>query len=135
MRALMLAALMGLTCASAQAAVERPYPTVSVTGEGSVTAVPDLATVSAGIVSEGKTSREAAEANAKLMTAVIAAARQAGIAEKDIGTSRYSISPVYAMRRAVRTAKGRRASPAIARRTWSRSRSATSPRSATSSTH
>ncbi|BAT58617.1 26 kDa periplasmic immunogenic protein precursor [Variibacter gotjawalensis] len=79
-----------------QAATERPFPLVSVTGEGTISAVPDIALVSAGIVSEGKTSREAAEANAKAMTAVIAAAKQAGIAEKDIGTSRYNVSPVYA---------------------------------------
>lgn len=79
----------------AMAAQERPFPVVSVTGEGSVTATPDIAHVSAGIISEGKMSREAADANARLMTAVIAAARQAGIPDKDIGTSRYSIYPNY----------------------------------------
>lgn len=89
----------GAGAPAAQAAIERPFPLVTVAGEGSVNVVPDLAYATAGVHSEAKTPREATEANAKLMNAVVAAARQAGIEERDIRTSRFSISPVYAPRR------------------------------------
>ncbi len=102
-------ALAMLAATNAQAATERPLPLISVTGEGSVSAMPDIAVVSAGIIRDGKTSREAADANAKLMTAVVAAARQAGIVEKDIGTSRYSVSPVQQY-----STSGRESPPRIA---------------------
>jgi len=77
--------------------VERqPFPVVTVVGEGQVTAVPDTADVAAGVSNDGKTPKEAAEANAKAMSTVINAARAAGIPDRDIGTTRYSIQPVYA---------------------------------------
>ncbi len=83
----------------APAAAEWLFPSVSVLGEATVTAMPDLAVLTAGVTSEAKTPREASEANARAMSAVIAAAREAGVAEKDIRTARYSITPVHAQRR------------------------------------
>lgn len=74
----------------------RPFPTVTVSGEGSVRAKPEVAEISAGVTSEAKTPREAAEANANTMNGVIAAIREAGIADSDIRTARYSVAPVYA---------------------------------------
>ncbi|HET9903305.1 MAG TPA: SIMPL domain-containing protein [Xanthobacteraceae bacterium] len=82
----------------ATAAVERPFPIITVTGEGSVRAQPDLAKASAGVVTEAKTPREATEANAKAMESVIAALKEAGLTERDIRTSRFSISPIYGNR-------------------------------------
>lgn len=84
---------------AALAAVERPFPLVTVTGEGSATAAPDLAYVTAGVSSDAKTPREASEGNARAMAALMAALAHAGIADRDIRTSRFSISPVYAPRR------------------------------------
>jgi uncharacterized protein YggE len=106
------AAIAGFLVAGSAAAAQsqRPFPIISVTGEGTISVAPDLAQINAGINTEGKTSREAAEANAKAMTAVIAAARQAGIAEKDIGTARYNIQPVYQ----TRGREGREGPPQIA---------------------
>lgn len=83
----------------ANAAMDRPFPLVSVLGEATVTAAPDLAVVTAGVTSEAKTPREASEANSRIMTVVITAARQAGIAEKDVRTTRYNIAPVHSQRR------------------------------------
>jgi uncharacterized protein YggE len=90
--------------ASAAAAAERfvaprPFPTVSVTGEGTATVTPDRAQINAGVSTEAKTPGEASEANAKLMTAVMAAARAAGVAERDVRTARFSIYPVQATRK------------------------------------
>lgn len=77
----------------------RPYPQVNVTGEATAALTPDLAQISAGVSTEAKTPREASEINAKAMAAVMAAAREAGIAERDLRTARFSIYPVQANRK------------------------------------
>ena len=59
-------------------------------------AAPDYASIASGVTVRAKTAQEAAAANAKLMVAVTAALRDAGIAQEDIQTARYSIEPIYA---------------------------------------
>jgi uncharacterized protein YggE len=54
--------------------------------------------VTLGVVSNGKTAAEALEANSKDMNAAIEAIKAAGVAEKDIGTSGFNVSPIYAPR-------------------------------------
>ena len=68
-------------------------PTVSVTGEASISVPPDLAQIDSGVTTEAKTAREASEANNKAMGGVLQALKNAGIAETDIQTSRLSLSP------------------------------------------
>jgi len=68
---------------------------VTVTGEATVTVAPDMATIRIGVTGESKTAREASEDNAKKMTAVLAAMREAGIADRDVQTSRLSLQPHY----------------------------------------
>ena len=48
-----------------------------------------------GVSSQDKTAREASDANAKQMTAVLAAIKGNNIAERDIQTSRLSLQPQY----------------------------------------
>jgi uncharacterized protein len=72
-----------------------PEARIVVTGEGSVSAAPDYAVISAGVVTRAKTAGEAADANAKLMTTVIAALTDAGIARNEIQTAQFSLQPVY----------------------------------------
>ena len=74
-------------------------PTVSVTGEASISVPPDLAQIDSGVTTEAKTAREASEANNKAMGVVLQALKTAGIAEKDIQTSRLSLSPQSAPNR------------------------------------
>ncbi len=69
--------------------------TLSVVGEGQVSAVPDMATFSTGVVASAKTAEEALAANSKSMSDLIAAVRDAGIEQKDIATSGFSIQPQY----------------------------------------
>ncbi|MBX6426774.1 MAG: SIMPL domain-containing protein [Variibacter sp.] len=92
-----LAAALALA-SPARAVVDRPFPLVTVAGEGVVAVKPDLAHVTVGVASEGKTPREAADANAATMTAIMAALKDAGIAESDIRTARFAVSPVYGQR-------------------------------------
>ncbi len=84
-----------------------PAPTLNVSATGYANAAPDRATVSAGVVQQGKTAREAMMGNATLMTAVFDELEAAGIPKKDITTSQLSLQPQYDYRnRAKPTIKG-----------------------------
>jgi uncharacterized protein YggE len=65
--------------------------TVSVSGSGSVSAVPDLASISAGVETRGASARAALDANSAAMRQVIEALRDAG--GTDITTQAVSLSP------------------------------------------
>ena len=68
---------------------------VTVTGEATVAVAPDMAVIRVGVTSAGKTAREASDINARQMTAVLAAIKDAGIGPRDIQTSRLSLQPQY----------------------------------------
>lgn len=76
----------------AQEAVGR---TISVTGAAQVDAVPDLATVTAGVETRGTAAAEALGANTTAMQAVFAALEASGVASRDMQTSQLSLNPVY----------------------------------------
>ena len=64
---------------------------VTTMGHGVVTAVPDEATVSAGVRTDGATAAAALEANSKTMNAVVAALKRAG--GDDLQTQQVSLFP------------------------------------------
>ncbi|MDE3028929.1 MAG: SIMPL domain-containing protein, partial [Paracoccaceae bacterium] len=66
---------------------------ITVTGEGSVSVAPDMATVTLGVTSEGATAAAAMAQNSAQLAAVIAQLKGAGIAEKDVQTSGLSLGP------------------------------------------
>ena len=68
---------------------------IVVAGEGMVSAVPDMAEVSAGVQSRAATARAALDQNNAAMAKVIDALKKAGIADKDVQTARLNLSPVY----------------------------------------
>lgn len=67
--------------------------TITVTGESSVQARPDIATLSLGVTTQGKTAGEAMAANTAQLTAVLARLKAAGIADRDLQTSNLSLNP------------------------------------------
>jgi hypothetical protein len=75
----------------------QPAPEVGivVTGEGSVNVLPNHAQIRIGATTRTKTVKEAVDTNSKLMVAIIAALKDAGIAGNDIQTARFSIQPIY----------------------------------------
>lgn len=75
--------------------------TISFTGEGKIFAVPDIAAVSFSIVTESKTSKEAQDANSAKSKPVIDFLKNQGIADKDIKTTSYNISPKYSYPRPI----------------------------------
>jgi uncharacterized protein YggE len=66
---------------------------ISATGE--VTRVPDIAVISAGVVTRSPTAVAALADNAARMERVRAALKRAGIADRDIQTSNVSLNPDY----------------------------------------
>ena len=72
-----------------------PQARLDVSAIGQANVAPDRAIVSAGVVQQGKTAREAMMGNATLMTAVFDELEGAGIPKKDISTSQLSLQPQY----------------------------------------
>jgi hypothetical protein len=99
MRARTVIAAIALTAMASSAFGQTLPPTVSVTGEASISVPPDLAQIDSGVTTEAKTAREASEANNKAMGGVLSALKNAGLAEKDVQTSRLSLSPQSAPNR------------------------------------
>lgn len=69
--------------------------TISVTGEGKITAAPNIATVSVGLVTENADAGTAQTENTKKMNKLIELVKGAGVAESDIQTTQYQINPKY----------------------------------------
>ena len=63
------------------------------TGEAERT--PDLATITAGVVTQAGRAADAMSANAQKMAAAIAALKRAGIADRDVSTASLSLQPQY----------------------------------------
>jgi uncharacterized protein YggE len=70
-------------------------PELAVSGSGRVSAAPDTAEVSVGAVTEAATAAEALEANNAVLLRVMRALKQAQIAEKDVQTEAFEVSPRY----------------------------------------
>ncbi|WP_193760610.1 SIMPL domain-containing protein [Bradyrhizobium yuanmingense] len=91
----LLAAALAATLLAAPARAEDFPSAISVSGEASVSAAPDLAQIDAGVANDAKTAKEASDANNAAMGKVLLALKSAGIAEKDYQTSRLSLQPQY----------------------------------------
>jgi uncharacterized protein YggE len=66
---------------------------ITVTGEGSVNARPDMATVNLGVTTEGPTAKDAMAANTAQLATVLDKLRASGIEDRDIQTSGLSLNP------------------------------------------
>jgi len=89
-----------LMTAGMAAAQPAPPPTpalttLTVAAEGRVTRAPDIAEVSGGVVTTAPTAAAAMADNARQMTAVVAAIKKAGIADRDIQTTGLNLQPQY----------------------------------------
>ena len=66
---------------------------VSATGE--TTRVPDVAVISAGVVTRAPTAGAAIQENSARMDRVLAALKRAGVADRDVQTSSINLNPEY----------------------------------------
>lgn len=71
---------------------------ITVTGEGSVFAVPDMAVITMGASAEAETAKEAMDQTSDITTAVLDRLTEAGVAERDMQTSDLSLSPLWSNR-------------------------------------
>ena len=103
LRPLLLAAALafGVTTMAACAqdntgyAVPADATLLSVSAQAEAKRVPDVATISAGVVTQAADANAAMRANAVQMEKVMASIKAAGIAERDIQTSGINLNPQY----------------------------------------
>jgi hypothetical protein len=69
--------------------------TLTMSGQGTAKAAPDQAQFSTGVVTQGNTAALALAANSRAMNAVFATLKRLGIADKNVQTSDFSLSPQY----------------------------------------
>lgn len=102
LRPLALAAVLALGALSPMTTSAQTTPFVATDGtllnvsaQGEAKRVPDIATLSTGVVTRAVDSNAAMRANAEQMEKVVAAIKAAGIADKDVQTSGISLNPTY----------------------------------------
>lgn len=104
LRATLMATALGAAALAAPAVAQAPPPaadtmfratTFHLSAYGQTRVAPDMASITLGVMTEGRTAAEALGANAARMTAVMAALKKAGIAERDIQTSNLNLNPQY----------------------------------------
>ena len=105
LRPLMLAIALAAGTAMTAASAQTPNPAtpmttndgtlLSVSAEATSQRVPDVATISTGVVTRGADSNAAMRENADQMAKVLAALKGAGIPERDIRTAGVNLNPQY----------------------------------------
>lgn len=70
-------------------------PTISVTGEGEVLAVPDVGQFTFAVRAEGEDAAAAQAASAESINAIMAYLAEQGVEERDIRTQNYNLNPNY----------------------------------------
>jgi uncharacterized protein YggE len=93
--ALALSALATAACAQTAQVPAADGTLLSVSAQAEAPRVPDVATLSTGVVTHAPDANAAMRANAAQMDKVMAAIRAAGIAERDIQTSGVNLNPQY----------------------------------------
>lgn len=74
---------------------DRPERTITISSQGKVTAKPDIAVTTMGMMTEAKTVAEAQKQNTDVMNKLVAKLKELGVVEKDIQTTYYNIYPQY----------------------------------------
>jgi hypothetical protein len=69
--------------------------TVSVSATGTIKVMPDIAYVTAGVVTQSEDAAQAQKDNSDAMNAMMGALKAAGLTEDDIDTTGYSVNPMY----------------------------------------
>ncbi|MEM9971606.1 MAG: SIMPL domain-containing protein [Pseudomonadota bacterium] len=87
---------LALCCVAAGASLaEEDIRRIVVTGEGTATAVPDMAQVSVGVTREARLAGQAMADASAAVAAVVDALRAEGIAERDLQTASIGLTPSY----------------------------------------
>lgn len=91
--------LVGAQAIKALMNIDTPQPTagnvITVEGQGTVSAVPDVATISYTVTENATTASQAQDAATKKANVALAVVKDLGIPEEDIKTTSYNLSPRY----------------------------------------
>ena len=100
--AIIAALMLGAVALPAAAQAQQASITQSIAGTrldvsatGDVTRVPDIAIITAGVVTRSATAKSALQQAATRMDRVIAALKRAGVEDRDIQTSNINLNPEY----------------------------------------
>ena len=74
---------------------KKPENTISISAEGKVAAVPDLAMVNLGVITTGSTAKFVEDESSKKIAQIIDFVKKQNVDSKDIATSQFSIYPTY----------------------------------------
>lgn len=77
-------------------ACQRSETLLAVNASATTRTTPDLAIVTLGVIARGATAREAQQAQATRMNAVMEAVRAAGVEDTEVQTVGYGLDPIYA---------------------------------------
>ncbi|MBK0329051.1 SIMPL domain-containing protein [Rhodobacteraceae bacterium F11138] len=99
-RALSMATLSGIIALSmaGEALAETESRLITVTGEGRIEAVPDMATVTLGVTNEAPEAKAAMDATSAAVAQVLDRLQAMGLEPRDIQTQRFSLNPVWSDR-------------------------------------
>ncbi|MGI6368160.1 MAG: SIMPL domain-containing protein [Anaerolineae bacterium] len=81
----------GMAAEAGSRAVSESGRTITVVGEGKVSATPDMATITMGVETVGKSVQEATKQSGEVMTDLLAVFEEQGVDSKDVRTSGYSV--------------------------------------------
>lgn len=90
-----LLAALAAPAMAAETATGMTPTSLTLTATAQVARAPDLVTLSGGVSTSAPTAAAAMAENARTMTAVIAAVKKAGVAERDVQTQGLSLQPQY----------------------------------------
>lgn len=105
LRACALSALLAATAVAPAAMAQTPPPaadtmfratTLNLSAYGETRVEPDMATITLGVMTQGRTAQAAMQSNGVKMNQVIEALKKAGLAARDIQTSNLNLNPQYA---------------------------------------
>lgn len=82
-----------------QAKAEQTPAQITVSGSGTVSVAPDMATLVSRVITQGDDAQSALQKNSITMKGILEDVEDAGIAKKDIQTTGFDISPIYNNRR------------------------------------
>ena len=84
-----------LTLTPIGAAAQGAVPQITVTGDGSISVVPDMARMTLGVVQQAETAADAMAAMSEAMRGVLAQLADAGVDPKHIQTSNLRLDQIY----------------------------------------
>lgn len=97
--ALAAGALPATPAAAQQTTIEFAQPIagtkLDITASGEVSRVPDVAVISAGVVTRATTAAEALQQNSARMARVLDALKRSGVADRDVQTTSINLNPEY----------------------------------------